>query len=220
MPIPKRYLADFHQNAVYHVYNRTNNREKLFITEENFVFFLKKYQQYLSKYLDTFSWNLLTNHFHFVVRVKTENAIRASLVAAGEDKRSLTETNYIENRCTLSELIEQAFKRFFQCYAQSFNKWHKRNGNLFYTPFKRILLEHPEDIIRALVYVHRNPFKHGLTKDFTTYPWSSWKNYLNETKNDFICTDVLNLFKNRDDFIRAHEQLLEPEEKPSFWIED
>ena len=41
MPIPLKYLAEFNENGIYHVYNRTNNREKLFLNDENRQFFLK-----------------------------------------------------------------------------------------------------------------------------------------------------------------------------------
>ena len=42
MPIPAKYLADFTENGIYHIYNRTNNKEKLFLSNENRLFFLKK----------------------------------------------------------------------------------------------------------------------------------------------------------------------------------
>lgn len=41
MPIPDKYLANFEENSIYHVYNRTNNKEKLFLSEENILFFFK-----------------------------------------------------------------------------------------------------------------------------------------------------------------------------------
>ena len=48
MPIPEKYLAEFEQSGIYHIYNRTNNNEKLFITNENRLFFLRKYKERLS----------------------------------------------------------------------------------------------------------------------------------------------------------------------------
>ena len=39
MPIPEKYLADFDENGIYHVYNRTNNMERLFLSDENRHFF-------------------------------------------------------------------------------------------------------------------------------------------------------------------------------------
>jgi hypothetical protein len=42
MPIPEKYIADFEEGEIYHVYNRTNNREQLFLTDENRSFFLRR----------------------------------------------------------------------------------------------------------------------------------------------------------------------------------
>ena len=65
------YLANFYENGIFHVYNRTNNKEILFKTEENRLYFLKQFAKYLSPFLDTFCWNLLPNHFHFLVQIKS-----------------------------------------------------------------------------------------------------------------------------------------------------
>ena len=59
MPIPDKYLADFEENGIYHVYNRTNNKEKLFLSEENVIFFLRRFKELNSPLADTYSWNLL-----------------------------------------------------------------------------------------------------------------------------------------------------------------
>jgi hypothetical protein len=33
MPIPTKYLAEFAEGHLYHVYNRTNNKELLFLND-------------------------------------------------------------------------------------------------------------------------------------------------------------------------------------------
>jgi len=60
---------------VYHIYNRGNNHENLFYTEENYHYFLKLYDKYLSAIFDTYCYCLMPNHFHLLVRVKEENEI-------------------------------------------------------------------------------------------------------------------------------------------------
>ena len=40
MPIPNKYLADFEEDSIYHIYNRTNNKEKLFLSDDNRVYAL------------------------------------------------------------------------------------------------------------------------------------------------------------------------------------
>ena len=74
-----KYVANFVEDSIYHVYNRTNNKEPLFKTDENRFYFLRQYAKYLEPFLDTFCWTLLPNHFHFLVRVKDSDTIKEYL---------------------------------------------------------------------------------------------------------------------------------------------
>lgn len=56
----------------YHIYNRANGNEQLFLSDDNYRYFLKKYNEYISPIVDTFCYCLMPNHFHFLVRVKKE----------------------------------------------------------------------------------------------------------------------------------------------------
>jgi hypothetical protein len=58
------------ENKFYHIYNRGNNRGNLFYNEGNYEFFLRKYDEYLSEFIDTYAFCLLPNHFHFLIGVK------------------------------------------------------------------------------------------------------------------------------------------------------
>ena len=59
----------------YHMYNRGINRCRIFYTEENFKYFLKKYAKKMTGYFDTFAYCLLDNHFHIFVRVCDAEAL-------------------------------------------------------------------------------------------------------------------------------------------------
>jgi len=86
----------------YHVYNRGNNREKLFYKKENYIYFLKKYDYYLYDYLETQAYCLLPNHFHLLVRVR--------------EIKDLPGQEYVEG------LISRHFSNFFNCYAKAINR--------------------------------------------------------------------------------------------------
>ena len=62
-------------DSYYHIFNRGNNRENIFYSSENYRYFLKKYDHYLSDYLNTYCFCLLPNHFHFLVRIKSQERI-------------------------------------------------------------------------------------------------------------------------------------------------
>ena len=48
----------------YHIYNRGNNREDLFIDERNYHYFMRLYTKYIQPIADTYAYCLLCNHFH------------------------------------------------------------------------------------------------------------------------------------------------------------
>lgn len=54
----------------YHIYNRGNNRENLFVEERNYLYFLKLYGQHIEPVASTFAYCLLPNHFHILVQIK------------------------------------------------------------------------------------------------------------------------------------------------------
>lgn len=221
MPIPEKYIADFEEGEIYHVYNRTNNKEKLFLTDDNRLFFLKRYKEIVAPFADTYCWNLLPNHFHFLIKIKSEQAIIAYLQSKPTEALTTTERKFLSARVanlrkvgnsenlqiTFSELIEQTFKRFFQSYALAFNKQHHRQGNLFYKPFKRIKIEKDAQFTMALIYIHANTAKHGLVKDFTSYAWSSWPSIISNQPTLLLRDEVIKWFGSLEVCIKSHKEL-------------
>jgi len=59
----------------YHIFNRGNNRENIFIEGRNYHYFMKLYAKYVEPVAETFAYCLLRNHFHFLVRIFTEDEI-------------------------------------------------------------------------------------------------------------------------------------------------
>ncbi|MBK8090013.1 MAG: hypothetical protein IPK31_20020 [Chitinophagaceae bacterium] len=220
MPIPEKYLADFEEGCMYHVYNRTNNKEKLFLSDENRRFFLRKYDQYLSSFADTFCWCLLPNHFHFLIKIKSVENIQAYLKSKELKELTPTEKKFTDQQINLSELTEQCFKRFFQSYSLAFNKQHNRKGNLFYKPFKRLKLEKETHFTQAIIYIHANPLKHKLVKDFTGWQWSSWQTMVSASPTRLLRNEVLTWFGNKDRFIEAHKSMIQYYEESNAAIED
>lgn len=218
MPIPKKYLADFTAEHYYHVYNRTNNKENLFNEEKNYYFFLSKYKSYLGDYVDTFCWCLLPNHFHLLILIKSEDEIRKNLNV--KPLLSSIEKNYLAERTNLSVLVVQAFKKLFQSYTLSFNKEYSRSGNLFYRPFKRILVEKDSHFTQAIIYIHANAVKHQLCKDFTKYRWSSWEAIMSDKPTKLCREEMIEWFGGLQQLIQTHCEMAEYYYKSDIAIED
>jgi len=208
MPIPSIYLAEFHESGIYHIYNRTNNKELLFINNENRRYFLKLYSKHISPVADTFCWSLLPNHFHFLVQIKSDaeiNTYLSSRNSENEHRLSKTERKYLDKEISLDELVIFYFKCFFQSYAMAFNKVHRRSGNLFYRPFKRKAIVQDGQLTQAIVYIHLNAFKHKICKNFRDYKWSSWGSVFSEKPGLISRNKLLDWFGGLEQFILLHD---------------
>jgi len=64
-------LESLQYGHYYHIYNRGNSGEILFREERNYPYFLKLYAKYIEPVEETFAYCLLSNHFHFIVRIKS-----------------------------------------------------------------------------------------------------------------------------------------------------
>jgi putative transposase len=195
----KTYFMDYvelEEGKYYHIYNRGNNRENLFFNKDNYDYFLKKYDKYLSNYLDTYAYCLLPNHFHLLVCVKPY-----SCFSIKEDFPTL-EFAKIES---FGKLISERFRRFFMSYAKSIAVQNKRTGSLFQKNFKRREVKDDAYFSQMIYYIHRNPLKHKIFKDFENYPHSSYQTILSDKPSKIKRNEVLDWFGNKEAFIDFHK---------------
>jgi len=59
----------------YHIFNRGNNYENIFIDNQDYRFFLNLYDIYIDIIADTYAWCLLKNHFHILLRIRADDEI-------------------------------------------------------------------------------------------------------------------------------------------------
>jgi putative transposase len=210
----KKAGTDFYEGGIFHVYNRTNNREPLFKNEDNKLFFLRQYAKYLNPFLDTFCWNLLPNHFHFLIRVKSTREIHnylnglASLQIKGKSPSlKPVEKQFLQNETTMENLLTTEWTRFFTSYAMAFNKQHDRTGNLFQRPFKRVEVAKDAHFTQTVVYIHANAQKHKICQSFEDYQWSSWHSIISSKPTQLLRSEVLEWFGGREQCIEAHRAL-------------
>lgn len=70
--MPQRNVQ-FCAGEYYHLYNRGNNRERIFFERENYLFFLRRLRQYLLSILEVVVYCLMPTHYHMLVRLKTDD---------------------------------------------------------------------------------------------------------------------------------------------------
>jgi putative transposase len=74
--MPKRKVP-FSIGYVYHIYNRAVADNLLFITDENYLFFLLKLQRHLLEVADILAYCLMPNHYHLLIQLTSIDLSRA-----------------------------------------------------------------------------------------------------------------------------------------------
>jgi REP element-mobilizing transposase RayT len=131
----------------YHVYNRAQNGNPLFEDEEAFRFFLKLYQAHICPIAETFAYCLLSDHLHFLIRIRDH--------AEGS--------------------LYKPFAMLFNSYSKGYNRHNDMDGKLFKFKLKRRELRTMPCILDMIRYVNQNPWRHGATEHPANYRFSSFR---------------------------------------------
>lgn len=176
-----RDYKEFYPGGYYHVYNRGDNRENIFLDEQDYFNFIKRLKIVLGLMLipdaghrnalrlstlppNTFTilaYCFMPNHFHFLI--KQEGSIK----------------------------ISQLITRVCTSYAKYFNSKYKRVGNLFQDTFKAKSVVDDRYLTHLTAYIHNNPVNP------LAYPYSSFSEYLTPGEEKICNTEfILSHFKN------------------------
>ncbi|MBN8654004.1 MAG: transposase [Cytophagales bacterium] len=190
----------------YHIYTHANGSENLFQTDENFRYFLKRYEEYIPPVADTLAWCLMPNHLHLLVQIKSEKDLAKDLTGlAGGSKKDLSG---LDNEKNLERLTILQFSHLFNAYTKAYNKFKKkRRGSLFTRAFKRQEITNDQYFTNIIHYIHHNPVHHGFVKHIQDWPWSSYHDFLlpNLTPAQ---QKVIDWFGNCEQFLLFHNQAL------------
>jgi REP element-mobilizing transposase RayT len=137
----------FKTGHFYHLYNRSNNRELLFKSEENYRYFLRNFKVRFEDYLSVYGYCLMPTHFHFLIRVETKE---------------------------IDELRKQ-IGIHLSSYTKAINKAFDRNGSLFQQHTKAKLIDDRAYLLTLISYIHQNPVRVGLVDQFVDWPYSSYR---------------------------------------------
>jgi len=197
----EHYHTKFECDNSYHVYNRSVDLKPMFKNRGNYLFFLKRYGDFLSEVVDTYAYNLLGNHFHLCIRIKSE-----------EEINKFKAENKVYKDKEVHLIISAQFKRLFQSYSLAFNKQHQRIGTLFQKPFKRALIDNQKYLLNTITYIHQNAQHHGLVDDFRDWEWSSYNSLLGDKETKLKRIETLKLFGSLDAFNDSNNQLVNGKE--------
>ena len=191
----------------YHIYNRAIGNEKLFINNNNYTYFLKRYAHYIQPVAKTFSYCLLPNHFHFLIQVRSDDELKLcfrqkfNTLSGFQTPDRVNKSN---QQLLISNLLSKQFSHLFNSYSQAFNKQNGRKGNLFNRPFKKKEISNNKYLYKIVHYIHYNPVNAGLCNHPSNWDYSSY-NAIVFNKHTLIAKDeVIDWFSDLENFIYCH----------------
>ncbi|OGI72045.1 hypothetical protein A3J61_01555 [Candidatus Nomurabacteria bacterium RIFCSPHIGHO2_02_FULL_38_15] len=188
----------------YHIYNRGNSKQKIFLDDQDYDYFIKCLyccntcksftfrEDIVKNGIDAFdfdrdetlvsigAWTLMPNHFHIYITMSHKSDLWLSLKKY-KDKNKISE--FMRKVCT--------------AYAKYFNSKYNRTGGLFESKFKSTHINNNNQAKYLFSYIHLNCVKliqkdwkeNGINDvekalDFISkYKWSSYKDYhINERR--------------------------------------
>jgi len=186
-------------DTYYHIYNRGNNGDNIFIQERNYEHFMNLYFRYTDPIAETFAYCLLRNHFHVSLRTRSEEEIRETLKVSFASKP-------LGSDPLRSDYISRRFSDFFNAYAKSVNKAYGRTGSLFEHPFRRVPITTDRQFWNVIAYIHQNPQKHRFVKDFRDWKWSSYGIIPTGEPTKLKREVVLDWFGGEHSYLELHKQ--------------
>jgi REP-associated tyrosine transposase len=155
--------------GIYHIYNRGNNQQPIFFSDDNYVYFLKKCHRYLKPIADILAWCLMPNHFHFLMDL-TDASLDPVKVGG-----------------IFMPTITNGFRLLESSYAKGINKQLDRTGNLFQQKTKAKFTNEAKDYSpTAFHFIHKNPINAGLVKRPEEWKYSSYLDYA-RLRNGTLC---------------------------------
>ncbi|MBN2891438.1 MAG: transposase [Bacteroidales bacterium] len=156
----------FEKGNLYHVYNMGNNRQKIFFSDENYLFFLRKIRTIVKPACEILAYCLMPNHFHFMLMATEKSEV------------------YV-NKSGL-QILSRKIGTMQSSYTQAINKEKGTVGSLFRQKTKaknlRQVIDFPnrndDYALTCFDYIHYNPINAGLVVGAEEWKYSSYSDYI------------------------------------------
>jgi REP element-mobilizing transposase RayT len=160
------------EGGIYHIYNRGINKQIIFSSPGNYIYFLGKVRKHLLPVCDILCYCLMPNHFHF-------------LIHANEKSILPVKTGAVE-----MQLVSASVKHWLSSYTKGYNKMYGRTGSLFVqnTHCKQIVFDvyHRQGSFACFNYIHQNLWKSGMVAKIEDWRYSSFNDYVG-LRNGTLC---------------------------------
>ena len=148
---------------IYHIYNRGINRQTIFYSPDNYLYFLQKVRHSLMPVCNILCYTLMPNHFHFLIEATEQSVV-------------LKKSGIIE-----IQSVSYALQQVQSSYTKAINKASKRTGSLFTQNVKCKCLNESSTAnygITCFHYIHQNPWVAGLVQKIEDWEFSSFRDFI------------------------------------------
>lgn len=185
--MPRTPQSHLVQGGYYHIYNRGNRKQKIFLGEKDFKRYLTKLKEYKDKHNVTIlAYCLMPNHVHFLIRQNSP------------------------------EPVSTFVQKLHTAYSMYFNKKYDTVGHLFADRFKAKIVAKDEYIIHLSRYIHLNCAKlvEKLTAyTWSSYPTYMGLSNDEITDSKFILSYFRRKNDSERDVINAYRYFVKEEEQ-------
>jgi len=179
------------EDGYFHIFNRGNGLQDIFLDDDDYNFFLLKLKQ--NMYPDAslkrmhplpegsyslLSFCLMPNHFHLLLRQNKKYAV-----------------------C-------QLLLRVCSSYSKYFNKKYTKVGHVFQDRFKQINIEDDEQLLWVHAYINLNPVIDKVNKNAGDYKWSSYNEILGVSDGFCDKSFILEKLKNPEGIKKFFDKAL------------
>jgi putative transposase len=201
---------EFQKNTVFHIYNQGNNRQKVFFTPENYIFFIQKMRTHVAPFGDFLCYCLMPNHFHWLFYVRE---VELALPNVGVTRNSvgvtLSHSDTTSGRADIKpRTLNDSIGILLRSYTRAINKQENRTGALFREKTKakdgwgnqyptKTPAKYDIPVLRwedygwtAFNYIHQNPVKAGLVSHPEEWSYSSALDFAGSRKGTLCNQDL------------------------------
>jgi REP element-mobilizing transposase RayT len=143
-----------HPDTFYHIFNRGNQRQLLFLREHNYPYFMGKISNTFINDIHLIAFCLMPNHFHLMAYTSLD-------------------FNYQQFSRRLGVMLRS--------YTRGLQNQEHFVGSLFQQNTRRKELKNPQDVYNCFQYIHQNPVNANLATKLEQWKYSSFNEYLNST---------------------------------------
>lgn len=172
------------EGAIYHIYQRGNNKEFIFQNPKHKAFILKQIKEY-NKCFDfqLLAYVIMDNHYHLLIK-------------------------------TNEDPINDIMFNINNVIGKYLNRELERTGHIFENRYKSKLVENDAYLIWLLRYIHRNPVRAHICDSVDNYRWSSHYFYKNGIDKFVFTNFILKTISpNLSTAIKQYLQLVNVPEK-------